>query len=274
MITSRSKLFVSNLSAGYRNRPVLTNLSLVPIEPGKVTALVGPNAAGKSTLLRSFAGLVPSTGTIRLGNVNLNALGLAGRAQHVAYMPQTLPQNAELSVLEGVLGALKASPLSDLDGSGPQTRRRAVDVLERLDILDLAMEGIGRLSGGQRQLASLAQAIARAPDLLLLDEPTSALDLRHQLDVMAIVRSLAREGRNVIVVLHDLTLAATWADHIVVLHHGAVAAEGPTETALSASILSSVYGVEARVERCSRGRLHVMVDGPASPISRHARNPV
>jgi iron complex transport system ATP-binding protein len=256
-------LTISGLSAGYRNRPVLRGLSLAPLEPGKVTALVGPNAAGKSTLLRSLAGLVPATGSIRLHDRDLNALGLAERAQHVAYMPQTLPQNAELTVLEGVIGALKASPLAEFDGSGPAARRRPVDVLDRLGILDLAMEGIDRLSGGQRQLASLAQAIVRAPKLLLLDEPTSALDLRHQLDVMTIVRELAREGRIVVVVLHDLTLAASWSDHLVVLDRGTVVAEGRPEEALSASILAAVYGVAARVERCSRGRLHIVVDGPA-----------
>lgn len=260
-------LTISNLSAGYRNKPVLRDLTLAPLAPGNVTALVGPNAAGKSTLLRSLAGLVPARGSIRLGDLDLGRLGLADRAQRVSYMPQTLPQNAELTVLEGVIGALKASPLADFDGSGPETRRHAVDVLDRLGILDLAMEGIGRLSGGQRQLASLAQAIARAPHLLLLDEPTSALDLRHQLDVMTIVQALAREGRIVVVVLHDLTLAATWADHLVVLDRGAVAAEGPPERALSPSILSSVYGVEARVERCSHGRLHIMVDGPANGLT-------
>ncbi len=265
-------LVTSDLSAGYRNRPVLRDLRLAPLEPGKVTALVGPNAAGKSTLLRSLAGLVPATGSVRLGDRDLSALGLAERAQHVAYMPQTLPQNAELTVLEGVIGALKASPLVDFDGSGPATRRRAVDVLDRLGILDLAMEGIGRLSGGQRQLASLAQAIVRAPQLLLLDEPTSALDLRHQLDVMTIVRELAREGRIVVVVLHDLTLAASWADHLVLLDHGTVIAEGPPEAALSPSILSAVYGVEARVERCSRGHLHIMVDGPANSTELHHAN--
>lgn len=264
-------LTIADLAAGYRNRPVLQGLRLAPLEAGKVTALVGPNAAGKSTLLRSLAGLVPSTGAIRLGERDLNALRLAERAQYVAYMPQALPQSAELSVLEAVISALKASPLASFDGAGPAGRRRAVGVLDRLGILDLAMEGIGRLSGGQRQLASLAQAIVRAPHLLLLDEPTSALDLRHQHDVMTIVRELAREGRIVVVVLHDLTLAASWADHLVVLDRGKVAAEGPPESALTPSILSNVYGVEARVERCSRGRLHIMVDGPSSAKEiRHA----
>jgi iron complex transport system ATP-binding protein len=256
-------LSISNLSAGYRSRPVIGGLTLKPIEAGKITALVGPNAAGKSTLMRSLAGLVPATGSVRLGETDLNTLGLADRAKHAAFMPQTLPQNAELTVLESVIGALKASPLTDFAGNAAAVRRRAIEVLDRLSILDLAMEGVGRLSGGQRQMASLAQAIARAPQLLLLDEPTSALDLRHQLDVMTVVRDLAREGRIVIVVLHDLTLAATWADDLIVMSRGTVAAQGPIESALTPSVLSDVYGVEGRVERCSRGRLHIMVDGPA-----------
>lgn len=262
-MTDIRALSISNLSAGYRSRPVIGGLTLNPIEAGKITALVGPNAAGKSTLLRSMAGLVPATGSIRLGDIDLSALGLADRAKHVAFMPQTLPQNAELTVLESVIGALKASPLTDFAGNATAVRRRAIEVLDRLSILDLAMEGIGRLSGGQRQMASLAQAIARAPQLLLLDEPTSALDLRHQLDVITVVRDLAREGRIVIVVLHDLTLAATWADHLIVMSRGTVAAQGPIESALTSSVLSDVYGVEGRVERCSRGKLHIMVDGPA-----------
>ncbi|QCI64119.1 ABC transporter ATP-binding protein [Phreatobacter stygius] len=255
-------LAITGFSAGYRNRPVLTDFSLSPIPEGSVTALVGPNAAGKSTLLRGLAGLLPAAGSVRLGGIELSALGLAQRAGHVAFMPQSLPQGAELSVLEAVIGALKASPLAEFDGGLTEARRRAVDVLDRLGIVDLALDGIGRLSGGQRQLASLAQAMVRAPKLLLLDEPTSALDLRHQLDVMTVVRELAREGRIVVAVLHDLTLAAAWADHVVVLDHGRCAAQGRPETAITPEILRSVYGVDARVERCSRGRLHIAVDGP------------
>lgn len=97
----------------------------------------------------------------------------------------------------------------------------------------------------------------------IADEPTSALDLRHQLDVMTVVRDLAREGRIVIVVLHDLTLAAIWADDLIVMSRGTVAAQGPIESDLPPSVLSNVYGVDGRVERCSRGRLHIMVDGQA-----------
>src|SRR5690606_6480137 len=121
---------------------------------------------------------------------------------------------------------------------------------------------------------SLAQAIVRSPRLLLLDEPTSALDLRHQVAVMSLVRELAREdnGRVVIVVLHDLNLAAHWADRVVVLQQGVVRATGIPEDAITPAILGDVYGVAARVERCSRGQLQIMVDGMA-PVRRRADEP-
>ena len=257
------QLHVSNLCAGYRGRMVLHDFTITPLEAGKVTVLVGPNAAGKSTLLRSLAGLVPATGSLRLGGIDLMGLRLAERANHVAFMPQDLPQGAELTVLESVISALKASPLDGFGGGAQESRLRALAALDRLGILDLASDGIGRLSGGQRQLASLAQAVVRAPRLLTLDEPTSALDLRHQYQVMHTVKALAGEGRIVVAVLHDLTLAAKWADHVIVLDQGRLAAEGPPAEAFTPEILRRVYGVATRVERCSRGGLHIAVDGLA-----------
>jgi iron complex transport system ATP-binding protein len=254
-------LMIERLSAGYPRRPVIRELTLSPIEAGQVTALVGPNAAGKSTLLLALIGLVSATGAVRLGERDLLRLSIAERATLAAFMPQVLPQGVALTVLESVIAACKASPLGELATAGQDLRRRAVAVLDRLGIADLALESLDRLSGGQRQLAGLAQALVREPQLLLLDEPTSALDLRHQVDVMTLVRALASEGRTVIVVLHDLNLAMRWADRIVVLDRGAVHAVGSAEEALTPDVIAAVYGVEARVERCSRGQLHVIVDG-------------
>jgi iron complex transport system ATP-binding protein len=239
---------------------VLRSLSLAAIDPGQMTALVGPNGAGKSTLLRALAGLLPATGSVQLaGREILAKRGLIHQSD-VSFMPQSLPQRQGLSVLEGVLSALKASPLSETAGKHPDLRRRAIGVLERIGIADLAMEQLAHLSGGQRQLASLAQAIVRNPSVLLLDEPTSALDLAHQVRVMALVGELAAERRVVIAVLHDLSLAARWAGHVVVLHRGEVAASGRPDRAITPEVISRVYGVHARVERCSLGTLQVMVD--------------
>src|SRR5690606_15656875 len=131
---------------------------------------------------------------------------------------------------------------------------------ERLGIAELALRPLNQLSGGQRQMVSLAQAIVRDPRLLLLDEPTSALDLARQMRLLGELRRLAAEGRVVVAVLHDLALAAQWADRIVVLHGGAVHSDGPPATVLTPSMLAQVYRVEARVERCTRDKLVVLID--------------
>ncbi|WP_029005915.1 ABC transporter ATP-binding protein [Azorhizobium doebereinerae] len=254
-------LVVSGLSAGYRHRPVVRDLTLAPFRAGQVTALVGPNAAGKSTLLRALSGLIPARGAVRLGGEDLLRLPRARRAAIVGFMPQALPQGVALSVIETVIAALRAVPgAAPLPGAA--ARARAAALLVEMGIGALALEPIDRLSGGQRQLVSLAQAVVGEPRVLLLDEPTSALDLRHQAVVMGLLRRLAREGRVVAVVLHDLALAARYADHVVVLDKGACAAQGTPEAAITPRVLAQVYGVEARVETCSQGRLQVMVDAP------------
>ncbi|MFD1333343.1 ABC transporter ATP-binding protein [Methylopila musalis] len=257
---SAGALRVTGLTVGYGRRAVASDLTLPPLEPGEVVALVGPNAAGKSTILKALAGLTPARGDIRLGAADLQALSRGKRAELVGFMPQTLPSSSDLTVLEGMMAALRAVP-----GEGGALEERALAALESLDAGPLALKTFAELSGGERQLASVAQSVARQPRLLLLDEPTSALDLARQHQVMALARSYAREGRVVVAVLHDLALAALWADRMVVLSAGRAHAVGQPDEALTPDILAEVYGVVARVERCSRGRLQVIVDGLAGP---------
>ncbi|WP_426955923.1 ABC transporter ATP-binding protein [Muricoccus radiodurans] len=256
-------LRVGGLRVAYGRRVVVEGLDLAPLEPGTLTALVGPNAAGKSTLLRGIAGLVPGTrGQVRLGERDLLALSIPERAKHLAYMPQGLPGGVALTVMETLVGALRAVP-TPLAPDGRAAAARALEMLRRLEIESLALLGLDRLSGGQRQLVALAQALAREPSVVLLDEPTSALDLRHQLSVMELVQRTVRErGLIGMVVLHDLSLASRFADRVVALHAGAVQADGPADAVLTPDLLARVYGVGARVERCSRGTLLVLADAP------------
>jgi iron complex transport system ATP-binding protein len=253
-------LTVSSLTTGYPKRPVIRDITLDAIRPGEITALVGPNAAGKSTLLRALAGLLPATGEALLGGQNLLRLSTRARADLMGFMPQSVPQATGLTVLEGMLGALHVAGQS----GNKAYVEKAVGVLAEIGIADLALRPLHALSGGQRQLASLAQAIVRRPSLLLLDEPTSALDLRHQFDVMSMVRAYVGDGRIAVVVLHDLSFAARWADRIIVMQNGALSIAGPPETAITPDMLASVYGVDARVQRCERGFLQVMVDDRSS----------
>ena len=253
------QLHIGGLRVGYGRRRIIEALDLPALEGGTVTALIGPNAAGKTTLLRALAGLVPAKGSIRLDATELTNLSVAGHARHVTYMPQALPQRVALTVFEATLSALMSSRGDAL--STAEAHARALDALARLGISDLAMRGLDELSGGQRQLASLAQSIVREPAVLLLDEPTSALDIHHQLRVMQLVAELARErGIIVVIVLHDIAQAARYAQRVVVLQNGAVAADGAPEAAITPETLARVYRVEARVERCSHGFLQVIVD--------------
>lgn len=273
-------LSVTRLSVSYGRTPVLKDLSLEPMAPGEVISIIGPNAAGKTTLLRALAGLSPASGSIRLGRQELSELPLAERARLVSYMPQALPQRVALTVLEAVLGALRVSAFDLVDASPSAPRSeddlvdRALEVIDEVGIESLAMRGLDQLSGGQRQLASLAQSLVRRPRVLLLDEPISALDLHYQLRVMKLVRRVAREhGTIVVLVLHDLAVAARWSERVIVLSGGGVAADGPPAEAITPALLAGVYRVAGRVEstEAPRPRLHVEIDDilPLSDGARH-----
>jgi iron complex transport system ATP-binding protein len=260
---SQDTLAISDLTTGYGKHKVIDGLTLAPMLPGQVISLIGPNAAGKSTLLRALAGLQPASGSVRLGGRELLHLPLADHARLVTYMPQSLPQKVALSVLEAVIGALRASPTSAGSGLGEgRVAQRAIveqamAVIERVGIAHLAQARLDSLSGGQRQLASLAQALVRTPRVLLLDEPISALDLHFQLKVMKLVRELAAEqGLVALLVLHDLAIAARWSDRVVVLSHGKLAADGTPAEAITEAVLADVYRVTAAVSPQGAG-LHI-----------------
>lgn len=251
-------LHIRDLSVRYGDRTVIERQTLGPLVAGQVVSLVGPNGAGKSTLLRAIAGLTPSSGAMDFESDDLNRLSIAQRARHVAYMPQSLPQDVALTVMETVVAALEASPVPVF---GAEAEARAVAALQRVGAIELAMRRLDRLSGGQRQIAGLAQALVREPRILLLDEPTSALDLRHQLDVLNLARDYARETQAVVVlVLHDLQAAVRISDHVVVLADGRVRVEGAPAETITPRVLADIWQVNARVETCGRGQIQIMVD--------------
>lgn len=253
-------LQVHALHAGYTGKPVIKGLTLPAFASGKVIVLTGPNAAGKSTLLRAMAGLLKTRGSISYNGHELTGLSPQKRAEFVSFMPQSVPNDINLSVLEAVISALKASPLDAASINNEHFHDRALSVLTRIGIGHLALESLSHLSGGQRQMASLARTVVREPKILLLDEPTSALDLRHQIKVMKLARSFASDGRVVIIVLHDLNLALRWADEVVVMDKGEIVGFGGPTDAITSDIIAQVYGVQIRVEHCSIGFPNLIVD--------------
>lgn len=260
MNITEAGLSIKNISAGYSKRNVLEALSIGPFRQGEIISLVGPNGAGKSTLLKSIAGLLRTTGSITFNGTELSALSARDKANTVGYMPQYMPGDIDLSVLESLISVLRASPLDAIGLQSADIRDQAIGVLEQIGIVDYALKPLSQLSGGQRQLVSFAQAIIRKPEILLLDEPTSSLDLRHQLALMKLARSYALSGKIVVIVLHDLNLASRWSDKVVVLEAGRLNIFGTPGQVMRPDVLGPVYQVKVRVEPCSNGHLQVLVD--------------
>ncbi len=255
-------LQIHNITAGYASRPDVLNITTaLQLEPYKITALIGPNATGKSTLLRTLAGLIPAKGTISFNNENMLEWGLNKRAAHIGYMPQQIPWDTGLSVLESVLLMQKNIQASITGVSKKTARQKVLDLLEQMHLLHLANEPLNRLSGGQKQMISLAQTVIRTPKILLLDEPTSALDLHYQVEVLEWVKKYAASGAIVVMVLHDINLALKWADNIAVLHQGKLIAAGAAVATITPELLQQVYKVHAVVDKDTSGAMYVSVTG-------------
>lgn len=249
-------LQIEGLSFAYPDKPVLQNVCSGRIPAAQLTALLGSNAAGKSTLFRCLAGLqLPEQGQITLADRRLDQLSRAERIEQVCYMPQNYASQAALTVFEVVLLACKQ--LQDWRVKDADIDRVAA-LLSRFRIDHLAQRYIGELSGGQQQIVALCQAMVRPAGLFLLDEPTSALDLRHQLEVMTTLREMTRERQAVtIAAMHDLNLAARFADHIILMKQGQVIAAGATEAILASPELAQTYGVNIELKRAADGVMMV-----------------
>ncbi len=234
------------VSVARGGRPVVHDIDLT-VAMGDWVALVGPNGAGKSSLLHAIAGLVPHIGLLRVHDLDPRR----GRRRTVARILALVPQRPVIP--EGIdvraYVALGRNPHLGrfTTAEGPEDRRIVEDALARLDLLGLATRLATELSGGELQRVVLARAIAQQPRVLLLDEPTTALDIGHQQEVLDLVDALRIDaGITVLCALHDLTLAAQYAQRLILLDRGRVREDGPPATVLDAGLLSEVY--RARVE--------------------------
>ena len=215
---------------GYDGRVVVDGVTL-DVPAGRVTVVVGPNGCGKSTLLRGLGRLLrPSGGAVLLDGDEIGTLRTREVARRLGLLPQQPIVPEGVSVLE--LVERGRHPHHGLFRTWSRTDEEAVaSALERTDLVHLAAVPVDSLSGGQRQRVWLAMVLAQATPVLLLDEPTSFLDIAHQLDVLDLVRRLCDEsGTTVVMVLHDLAMAARYADHLVAMRDGRVVAEGPPAT--------------------------------------------
>jgi iron complex transport system ATP-binding protein len=246
-------LAVRGLTVALDGNPVLHGVSF-DVAAGGWLCLIGPNGAGKSTILRAAAGLVAYGGTIRLGEADLGSLRGRARARAIAYVPQAPVLPPDMLVADYVL--LGRTPyLGYLGGPGRRDRLLAREALDQLDVSQFTGRRLEQMSGGERQRVVLARALATEPSVLLLDEPTSMLDIGHQQQLLELVDGLRRSaGLTVVSTLHDLTIAGQYADELVLLDAGRVAAAGSAAAVLTAELIAQVYGARVEVRNGHDGR--------------------
>ncbi|AFN46407.1 ABC transporter ATP-binding protein [Arachnia propionica] len=234
-------LATQNLGCALGKYPILNGVDL-EVPEGEMMALVGPNGTGKSTLLRTLAGLLPiQSGRVLVAGRDLVKLSPLERARTLAMVGQQEETPADLRVAEVVaLGLLPHRP--PWSGGGRKERNAVAEALEQVSMTAYANRGFHQLSGGEQRRVLLARGLAQRTELLLLDEPTNHLDIRHQHALLRMVRGL---GRTVIAAIHDLDLAATYFDHIVVLNDGGVAADGKPSEVLTPELVGDVFGMAA-----------------------------
>ena len=240
-------LEVTGLCAGYAGRAVVRHAS-IRVPEGKITALLGPNGCGKTTLLKAICGVLPASGgRVLLGGEDVLALPRRQIAQRMAYLAQSrhIPEiTVERLVLHGRFAYLRYPRRYR-----PEDHAAAQAAMEEMDICALAETPLRQLSGGQRQKAYIAMALAQDTPVILLDEPTTFLDVGHQLQLMRQARALAQRGKTVLMIVHDIAQAMRMADGIALMREGCVQMQGTPEEVYASGMLEAVFGVRV-------GRVH------------------
>ena len=257
-------LHVKDVSVGYGERTVLDTLN-VDIKRGTVTSIVGPNGCGKSTLLRTMSRLLnPAKGEIVLDGKSIHDIPTRKLATQLGLLPQT-PIAPDGIVVADLVGRGRTPHQGILGRWSQQDYDIVAEALETTGISDLAERSIDELSGGQRQRVWIAMALAQRTETLLLDEPTTYLDVKHQLDVLDLLTELNRDrGTTIVMVLHDLNLAARYSDELVAVSGGKVFAHGHPREVITKENVKSVFGIDS-----------VIITDPVSdqpavmPIGRH-----
>ncbi len=241
-----SRLAAESVSLSYGERDVVSGLSL-EIPDGRITSIVGPNACGKSTLLKALARLLkPRAGTVYLDGRAIASYPSKQVARELGMLPQT-PVVPSGIVVEDLVGRGRFAHQRLLRQWSAEDEAAVHEAMRQTEVLDLAGRFVDELSGGQRQRVWLAVVLAQQTPILLLDEPTTFLDIAHQFEVLDLCADLHEQGRTLVAVLHDLNHACRYATHLVVMRDGAVVAEGAPGDIVTAELVESTFGVTCQV---------------------------
>ncbi len=258
-------LIVNNIKFSYPGKPVLKGVSFT-LNETEIMCVVGPNGSGKSTLVKCIEGLLNyREGNVYISNIDMKSMNQREIAKQIAYVPQSTRQLFSSTVFDTIL--MGRNPYYSWKKSETDIEI-VLDVITTMGLEKIAMEDFNQLSGGQQQRVLIARALAQQPQILLLDEPTSALDISHQLEVMEIIHTLAHRRKiQVLMVVHDLNLAARYANKILMLKDGKVFSLGSPNEVLTTKNIENVYGVKSSINLCE-GSLSVI---PIKRIDKHKK---
>ena len=232
---------IKNITAGYGKTEILKQLSL-SLEKGKLTSIIGPNGSGKSTLLKSLLGIVDrNSGEIIIDGVNISSMKRGDVAKKLSYLSQE-KSSPDMTVGELVLHG-RFPYLKYPRGYSENDKKAARLAISRIGIGELSQKPISALSGGMKQSAYIAMALAQETDYILLDEPTTHLDVAHQIELMKTLRSLADDGKGIVTVMHDLPLALSFSDSVAVLSNGKILYFGTPDGLLKTDIIKETFGI-------------------------------
>jgi iron complex transport system ATP-binding protein len=265
-MTADHQLAARDLTLSYEGRVVVEGLDLA-VPPGRVTAIVGPNACGKSTLLRGLSRLLPpAAGTVLLDGSDIHSLPTKQVATQLGLLPQT-PVAPDGITVADLVSRGRYPHQGWFRRWTAEDDTAVTEAMAATGVAELAERSVDELSGGQRQRVWIAMALAQQTDILLLDEPTTFLDISHQIDVLDLLLDLnAARGATVVMVLHDLNLAARYADHLVAMKAGSIVAAGDPAEVVTAELVRDVFGVESVIASDPVTATPLVV-----PLGRHHR---
>ena len=253
------RLEIKGVEQGYGKKIVISNIDLT-VDPGEIVTILGPNASGKSTLIKTICNILPpKKGVITIDGNDISKMDRREFAKIVGYVPQTTTFFGHSTVYDTVLIGRK--PYVDWSYS-KEDINIAAEAMMKMKVGLLYDRLVSELSGGQVQRVSLARTLAQNPKFYIFDEPTSALDLRNQLDTLKMMRSLIKEtGASMVMAMHDLNLALNYSDKVMALKDGTVYKSGTTEEVITEKMIKDVYGVDCEIVDGPRGKFIYSFDG-------------
>lgn len=240
------RLSAEHITAGYDSRKVLVDLNVI-VPPDSFTVIIGPNACGKSTLLRTLARLLkPESGTVILDGHDIHTMKAKEVARRIGLLPQTSIAPDGITVVD--LVARGRYPHQSMIKQWSEADEIAVQTaMKHTGVTDLASRPVDQLSGGQRQRVWIAMVLAQETPIVLLDEPTTYLDISHQLELLELCQELNRGGRSLVAILHDLNQAARYSTHLIAMHRGEIVAQGNPTEVVTAELVERVFGVRSQI---------------------------